>query len=385
MLEEKDALMACAGQARSWLLEQAAPFWSDIGRRPVGLFAERLAHDRTPDEAYYRIFVQARQIYVMGAAGALGWDGPWRALIKETITTLLQKARRDDGFFVHKLDRDANILDERADLYDQAFVLFALGVSGRALQDETYFDVAAELMGVLETWRHELGGFKEGEIVSSHVRRQNPHMHLLEAFWTLYEASGQERFKRAALEIAELCKTHFIHRPSGALLEYFADDWGQLEAAPGFTVEPGHCFEWAWLYEKLAADGVTGSEAVSDGLVGFARTYGIDEQRGVAINEVDLGGHILDDKARLWPQTERLKAGIIRLQRTGAKLDQAEVLSAWAGLQRYFHKTDQVLWHDKLQKDGTFLQELVPASSLYHIACGIKELCMSAGGVHQAP
>lgn len=379
MTEEKDALAACAVQARSWFLEQAAPFWSDIGRRPVGLFAERLTHDRIPDEAYYRIFVQARQIYAMWAAGTLGWTGPWRTLIKETMTTLLQKARRSDGFFVHKLDRDGNVLDARADLYDQAFVLFALAISGRALQDEQYFDKAAHLMETLETWRHESGGFREGEIASADIRRQNPHMHLLEAFWTLYEASGQERFKQAALEIAVLCKNKFIHRESGALLEYFADDWSQLRSPLGSTVEPGHCFEWAWLYEKLEAEGVAGSKAVSDGLVGFARAHGIDQRRGVAINEIDIEGRSLDDKARLWPQTERLKAGIIRLQRTGVAADKAEVLSAWAGLAHYFHKPDQVLWHDKLQQDGTFLTELVPASSLYHIACAIKELWTYAG------
>lgn len=378
MTKNKD-VAACAKEARLWLVEQAAPFWSEIGRRPVGLFAERLTHNHMPDEAYYRIFVQARQIYAMWAAGTLGWKGDWPGLIEETITTLLRKARRTDGFFAHKLDRDGNILDERVDLYDQAFVLFALGISGRALQDKKYFDEAEHFMAVLETWRHEFGGFKEGEIASPHVRRQNPHMHLFEAFWTLYEASGRTCFKQAAIEIAELCKSHFIDHASGALLEYFNDDWSQLGISPGFTVEPGHCFEWAWLYEKLEAAGVVGNATVSDGLVGFARAHGIDHQRSVAINEVDLEGHVLDDKARLWPQTERLKAAIIRLQRKGAAEDEAELLSAWAGLKSYFHEPQQSLWHDKLQKNGMFVNELVPASSLYHIACAIKELWTYAG------
>jgi mannose/cellobiose epimerase-like protein (N-acyl-D-glucosamine 2-epimerase family) len=37
-----------------------------------------------------------------------------------------------------------------------------------------------------------------------------------------------------------------------ALLEYFDADLQPAGGQEGCNVEPGHCFEWAWLFEPLA-------------------------------------------------------------------------------------------------------------------------------------
>ena len=52
-----------AAQARTWLLETAAPLWSTTGRTRSGLFAERMSLAGEPDESYFRTFVQARHIF----------------------------------------------------------------------------------------------------------------------------------------------------------------------------------------------------------------------------------------------------------------------------------------------------------------------------------
>ncbi|WP_246623424.1 AGE family epimerase/isomerase [Sphingomonas colocasiae] len=329
-----------------------------------------------PKDDYFRTFVQARHIYSMVAAGKAGWTGPWRMLVDETMRVLLVRARRADGFFVHRLDRDAEILDRRADLYDQAFVLFALGTAGGALAEPLFFDEAEALLDTIEAkWAHQRGGFSEGEIVDPSVRRQNPHMHLLEAFSALHEASGRKRFADAAFGIADLCRTRFIDPASGALLEYFDEDWTAAPGEQGRIAEPGHCFEWAWLFERLASWGGANAVAASDALTGFGRRWGIDRERGVTINEVLTDGVVINGKARLWPQTERLKVAVVRYHRTGSEEDLGEVADAWLGLRVYFLPGMPSLWRDKMNEDGSFIEELAPGSSLYHISCAIGELC----------
>jgi len=364
-----------SAEARAWLCDVAAPLWAERGRTTSGLFAERMTHAGDPDESYYRVFVQARHIFAFATIGRLGWEGPWRALIGETITTLVNGARRADSFFVHRLDAAAQPLDTRADLYDQAFVLLALANAGAALGEQRWFDVAEELLGTIErNWTHPAGGFTEGEIVDPRVRRQNPHMHLLEATMALAEASGRSVFAAQTEAIADLAAARFIDPSTGALLEYFTDT---LEPAPGIEgriVEPGHCFEWAWLFERLGAGGRADRLAVADGLTGFARAHGICASRGVCINEVLTDGSVRDATARLWPQTERIKAAAIRHRRTGREAEAAETAAAIRGLAQYYAVPVPGLWRDKLTADGTFIEELAPGSSLYHIACAYGEL-----------
>jgi mannose-6-phosphate isomerase len=361
--------------ARDWLLGTAAPLWSTRGRTASGLFAERMTLAGEPDDSYFRVFVQARHIFSFATAGRMGWDGPWQALIGETIEAVTKGARRADGFFVHRLDAKAAQLDGRVDLYDQAFVLFALAHAGAALSDSRWFDVAEELLDTIEQyWTHPAGGFTEGEIVDPRVRRQNPHMHLLEASMALAEASGRERFAALAESIADLAAARFIDPATGALLEYFTDDLQPASGVEGQIVEPGHCFEWAWLFERLGAAGREDRLAISDGLTGFARTHGICANRGVCINEVLLDGSVHNDTARLWPQTERIKAAAIRHRRNGSDAEAQDTAAAIRGLARYYDVPTPGLWRDKLKADGSFIEELAPGSSFYHITCAYGEL-----------
>ncbi|WP_137710472.1 AGE family epimerase/isomerase [Sphingobium sp. RSMS] len=372
-------MQRAATRARDWLLNVAAPLWAGRGRTASGLFAERMTLSGVPDATYFRTFVQARHIFSFIEAGKIGWTGPWRALVGETVDTLLTKARRADGFFVHRLTGDAAHLDGRADLYDQAFILLALAKAGEALDRPTLFDEAERLLDLLQAeWAHPLGGFTEGELVDPSVRRQNPHMHLFEAFIALAEASKRQRFMDAAVTIGMLCKAHFIDSETGALLEYFKDDWTPADGLAGRIVEPGHCLEWAWLFETLALFGWADSPGISDHLTHFARSTGICARRRVTINEVLTDGTTHNGNARLWPQTERTKAAVARYRRLGSEEEASEAAAAAAGLDLYLDVVMPGLWRDKLTPEGGWIDELAPGSSLYHISCAYGELARIA-------
>ena len=376
LLEEAAQITAIAASARDWLLEKAAPLWSTVGRTSTQLFAERILFNGDHEEAPYRVFVQARHIFSFVEIGRMGWDGPWRELISGTIDVLLNQSKRNDGFYVHSLNSAGHVHDGRADLYDQAFVLFALGKAGETLSRPELFDEAKSLIETLDHhWALPAGGYSEGEIVNPDIRRQNPHMHLLEAFLTLAQASGQEHFYHHATKMASLCRDHFIDAQTGALTEYFDTDWRPVNGVNGRIVEPGHCFEWAWLFEKMAEKGWRDGEMISDRLVQFARKSGIDRRRNVAINEVLLEGLEHKKSARLWPQTERLKAATARYKRTKSSIELNEVFLSDLGLRQYFLRNEPGLWRDKFNANGTWEKEpAAPGSSFYHITCGYSEI-----------
>ena len=162
------------------------------------------------------------------------------------------------------------------------------------------------------------------------------------------------------------------------MLEYFDAELRPLAGEDGRVAEPGHCFEWAWLFERLADWNAPEATAVSDRMAQFGRRHGLDPARGVAINEVLTDGSVRNAAARLWPQTERLKAALARLRRTDAEEEKAEAAAAYAGLVKFFETPRRGAWRDKLRADGSWVEEPAPGSSLYHITCALAELIDSA-------
>lgn len=368
-----------AVHARDWLFEAAAHLWRAELRGETPLFPERLSIDGEKEACPHRLFVQARHVFSYCEFGRLGWSGPWREMVHANIDFLLERGRRADGFYVHRFDHGGEVFDSRADLYDQAFMLLAFAHAARALGRPELFAAAEELGDALhERWRLPHGGYFEGEIAVCPPYRQNPHMHLLESFIALYNSSGAPRWRRDAKHIAGLCARSFLHSESGALLEYFDVELSPIEGEDGRIVEPGHCFEWAWLFETLAQWMTPDATRISDGMTRFARRHGLDHRRGVAINEVRIDGSIRDPAARLWPQTERLKAALARYRRTGEDLERAEAAAAYAGLVKYFETPARGAWRDKLKVDGSWIKEPAPGSSLYHITSALTQLIETA-------
>ncbi len=371
-------LLSCVKEAKTWLFEQAAPLWSTAGWRVDGMFAEELTMDAKALPTPRRLRVQARQIYSFCLIGQLGWSGPWREKASVGLDFLLRRGRRSDGLFGHTFSNVGILLDERADLYDHAFILLCFAQAAESLGRSELLDEAETLQDkIVSSWRHSNGGFSEGEVVGP-PRRQNPHMHLLEAAMALRRVSGKRRWAQLANEIASLCQEYFIESKTGALTEYFSDDWSPMSGETGRIVEPGHCFEWSWLFESKGTDP---DLKFSDRLSEFARSFGIDRARGSAVNEVLVNGTVRDAGVRLWPQTERMRCALARYQRTNDPDEANEAILAFRGLLRHFETVVPGLWRERFSSESGWITQPAPASSMYHIVGAITELVRATDNV----
>lgn len=347
-----------------WLTQHALPLWAGAGvDRPQGGFEELLGQDGRPVAAPRRARVQGRQSFVFATAGSLGWNGPWREVAGLGLEYLERHYKRDDGLYATLAGPDGVILDRTAMTYDQAFAILAAAALDRHGMGpgESY---ALGLLDRIEFLRrHSSGGFIEpGPCFLS-----NPHMHLFEAALAWIEAGGQARWRALAEQIGALALASFIDQKHGVLLEQFDSTWAPALDEDGDSVEPGHLFEWAWLLERWARQG-GGAEAHATALLLFGSgCRSVDAGRNVAIDET---GRTLQPRratARLWPQTERLKAALLLRQETEAR---AAAQSLW----RYLQTPQPGLWHDRMDREGYFADEPAPASSLYHIICAVASL-----------
>lgn len=375
-------LEAEARWAREWLFEAALPLWWQVGADPNGGFHEKIALSGEAVAAPRRLRVQARQAYVYIEAGRLGWQGPWREAARHGLSFLLERYRRPDGLYRTLVAPDGTPLDETADLYDQAFVLFALAQGHAAGLGDGLLETARSLVAALKReLGHPAAGFEEARARVLPLR-SNPHMHLLEANLAWVAAGVEAPFADVAREIVDLAALHLIDPSTGAIGEYYDGDWAFAADETGAVREPGHQFEWAYLLDLSSALLGVERRAESRRLYDFGARFGIDPARGAAVFALDADGAVTDPRARLWAQTERLRTALVFAAAAEEEARPPFVRAAqeaFATTRRYLDVPVAGLWRDQLLADGSFVEEAAPASSFYHIVSAFAVLLKEGG------
>ncbi len=376
MSEAFDKAAELCATLKTWLLKDAYPIWWEVGADHMrGGFYEKIAQDGTPVEAPRRARVQPRQIYAFAAAKALGWDGPAEAAVAHGLDFFLGRYLRPDGLVRTLVSPEGEPLDDSVALYDQAFAIYGLAVAYRLTGEARLQDIAVTLRDALiEHRKHPIAGFEEGSPRITPLL-SNPHMHLFEACLEWDEAGGDAQWRVLADEIANLALSRFVDPKTGGVREYYDGDWNAAPGLDGRILEPGHQFEWGWLlmrWGSLAAHPNAVEAALR--MIRIAEGPGVDPQRGVAFFSLldDMTPH--DLTARLWAQTERIKAGVLAAELTGDDIWWNTASAGAEGLLKYFDTPVPGLYRDRMQPDGSFVDEPAPASSLYHIVLAIAEL-----------
>jgi mannose/cellobiose epimerase-like protein (N-acyl-D-glucosamine 2-epimerase family) len=356
-------------QMRAWLAQSAYPLWAQAGYDHArGGFHERLGADGPVETDSRRARVQVRQVYAFANAPSMGWMGDPVPLVSGGLDFFLSHYRRADGLFRTLCAPDGAALDEQAFLYDQAFVLLALAASQKVLGPTSALIHESQALhsAIERLLRHHGPGFDSG-LPQRLPLLSNPHMHLLEAALAWEEVSHEPKWGALREELTDLALTHLIDARSGAVLEFFDQDWQPLSGDRGRTVEPGHLFEWAWLLQRCGGER---ANAAALRLIHLAERHGV--RRGVALNALLDDFTIHDAQARLWPQAERLKALSLAAVNDGRYWP--GVAQAGCAILRYIAVAPEGLWYDTLTVNKRFIAEPSPASSLYHLVAAIAQL-----------
>jgi mannose-6-phosphate isomerase len=373
-MDDKARIDQLHSQLSSWLCDAAYPLWSTKGVDPAGGFHERLAQNGQPLAEPRRSRVNPRQAYCFAMAPSLGWRGDSAALVKHGLDYWVARYQRPDGLFRTLVAADGTPLDDRVLLYDQAFGLLGLNVAAatgesRAERERQSLDLHALVM---KHMKRAGQGFESG-VPASLPLQSNPHMHLFEAALAGCEVcSESSMWKPLANELAELALSKFIDAKSGALREFFDAEWNPAEGVQGRIVEPGHQFEWAWLLLRWGGASNPRARAAAIKLIDIGEQHGV--RNGLATNSLLDDFSVHDAGARLWPQTERLKAAALAARCAGETRFLSIAVAAAEGLIRYLDCPTPGLWYDRIDATGNLVDEPAPASSFYHLVAAIAEI-----------
>lgn len=352
--------------AMDWLCQSAFPLWLEHGVDWAGGCFQEELHPETLRSGtdFRRLRVVARQIYVFAQAHRLGIKQAEDA-VELGLAFLRHHARQEDGGYAMRFDRSNTVIDVTRDLYDHAFVLLAYAHTGRREAARATLDYIDAALG------HVNGGWHES-VPNALPRRQNPHMHLFEAFLASADLLRETLYLDRADAIVDLFLDRMFQADAGGLPEYYDDHFVPHREGGRFVMEPGHHHEWVWLlseHRRIAASFgriPRDTRQAANALMATAERYGVNAE-GIIALELWSDGSMKQPATRVWPHTERIKA----LSRQGA--DAVQIETALGALWRFFDGVPAGLWCERWN-NGLVAGDAAPASTLYHITCALLEV-----------
>lgn len=260
---------------------------------------------------------QSRLVYVLLSGYEITGDRRYLDIARQGADFIVQKFHDPaNGGFFQRVDASGHPVDSAKHTYGHAFAIFALAHAFRVTKDERYREAATAAWQMVNLkLRDGEGGFhREASsdfAPSPSQRTQNPVMHLFEAMLALHEATGSPIALEGARSIGNFVTRRLLRGTAdgGAYIaEWYDAKWEPLRTKEeGGYIDLGHQFEWAYLLNAAAYQGVSGIyEAVAERVLNYAVKTGYDELAGGTFRAVYPDGTVAREKG-YWQQSECLR------------------------------------------------------------------------------
>ncbi|MFO7692179.1 MAG: AGE family epimerase/isomerase [Vicinamibacterales bacterium] len=341
----RSAIRAARDEAHTHLTRELLPFWLTRCRDDAhGGFITHFDQDgRDTGEDQKSLIAQTRTVFTMASAHRAGYGGGRCAeFARHGVDFLLDRMwDRQHGGFYWTVDRKGRVQIDKKILYGLSFAIYALSEYTLATGDPRGIEYAQATFDLVE--RHcadpEHGGYFE--MFERDWTRCGPgsgggdrktldvHMHLMEAFTTLYECSRDAVHRRALLADIGLLTRRILHPEFATGIPQFRADWrvapqikfdivwgwdrfaeGGAKPHAGDNTSYGHNVEFAWLLRHalhVVGEPSGPYEPIMRKQLDHAVASGIDyEFGGVYVEGPHDGGPAYDTEKEFWQQAEAL-------------------------------------------------------------------------------
>ena len=359
---------------QDYLFKNLLKQWLKHGLHPeLGYSYESLNHDWSVNPVgRIRLLTQCRQLYTFSHAYVETQDEQWLSPLKPLFEFILTHYWIGEAW-IFSLNDDLTVKDQHSDCYALAFVLLSFSYYFEATKDKRALKFIEYTHQFLQQkMACENGGFLEKfPKPKDRVRRQNPHMHLLEGYLAAYNATNSSAYREEIKKLLNLTTAHFFDSSSNSLIEFFHYDWSVHETL-GESIEPGHHFEWVWLLHQ--ANNIFPDQHyldIADSLWKKACDYGFDSKGGVYNQIHAKTGKVLDAEKRIWPITEYLKA--LCAHKPENPETQKHLVSSLEFLFKHYLMKDGS-WNEYLDAQNLAKSYPLPGTTSYHIFLGLIEV-----------
>ena len=339
---DKTLLQDYQSEISRHLTQELLPFWIErmVDRTHGGYLThfDQYGTDSGTDEK--SLISQTRSIYTLASAHRAGYGGGTFADLARHGVDFLLRHMWDEkyGGFYWMCDRSGKVIQDQKIVYGLSFAIYSLSEYTLATEDPKGLEYASRTFDLLQKYAVDThyGGYFEmfdrewnlsGPGSKGGDRKTlDAHMHLMEAFTTLYEASQTSVHRRKLMEIIEILKNRMMHSEYGTGIPQFFANW---EVAPQIKFEVvwgwdrfeesgkkaqasdntsyGHNVEFAWLLSH-ALDILNVErkpyEPLMSKAIDHALDNGIDWEYGGVYVEGPHKGGVYDREKEFWQQAE---------------------------------------------------------------------------------
>lgn len=276
--------------------------------------------------------------------------------------------RRADGGYAWVLGKDLEVVDGTRHCYGHAFVLLAAAAAAHA-GVEGAAGLAADTFDLVEERFWEEGhGLYADEIAEgdwsavSPYRGQNANMHMCDAMFWAWKATGEERYLDRAVALGQRLCVDLADEETGRVWEHFTESWEpdfgynrddpkNLFRPHGYL--PGHFAEWAKIL--LALERARAEDwmlPAARRLFDDAMDTCWDGQRGGMHYAFAPDGTVLDTDRYYWVFAEAAAAAAALAVRTGQERYWDWYARVWDYADRRFIDRVHGGWYRVLDADG---------------------------------
>jgi len=253
-------------EAEDHLVNELLPFWEArmIDKQNGGYIThfDKYGHDTGEDEK--SLIAQTRCLYTVASAYRSGYgDERYVGMAGHGADFLVDKMwDKKDGGFYWMADRKGNIKIDKKIIYGHSFAIYSLSEYTLATGDQRGIDYAEKVFDLIQKYCADTmyGGYWEmferdwtlcGPGSQGGDRKTlDVHMHLMEAFTTLYECTGRDVHRRKLLEVIELIINRILHPVYKTGIPQFYKDW---------SVAPQIKFDIIWGWDRFSEEGQKGN------------------------------------------------------------------------------------------------------------------------------
>ncbi|MHC4743112.1 MAG: AGE family epimerase/isomerase [Planctomycetota bacterium] len=342
MAVDSKLVAGCLDECQEHLTMELLPFWLDRCRdeRGGGFITHWDKDGKDSGEDEKSMLAQMRTIYTFSSAHRAGYGGGKCAeYAKHGVDFVVEKMWDEEfGGFYWTTNRKGEVAIDKKILYGLSFAMYSLSEYTLATGEKIGQEYAEKVFDLVKKHCADTmyGGYFEmfernwdlcGPGAGGGDRKTlDVHMHLMEAFTTLYECTGKSIHKRTLIEDIDLLLKRILHPEYATGIPQFTPSWeiapqikfdiiwgwdryeeGGQKANAEDNTSAGHNVEFAWLLAHatdIMGEGWDEYKDVIKKATDHGKVNGIDPEYGGVYTEGPHAGGVYDMEKEFWQQAE---------------------------------------------------------------------------------
>ena len=344
--------------------------------------------------------LNTRILWTFSAAARQTGDLPYRAVADRAYQYLMQYFLDEaEGGVFWMLDFRGQPVEPKKQVYAQAFAVYALSEYYLLTGQPEALQQAQEIFWLIEQYSRDKvkGGYFEAfsrdwspltdlrlsAKDANEAKTMNTHLHVLEAYTTLFRAAPDPEVRQALQSLVVLFLETFLDPKTAHLHLFFDENWVLKSDKISF----GHDIETAWLLHQAAetlGDPILIERARAAALRIADRTLavGFDPENHGLWNEADTHG-LTDRNKEWWTQAEAIVGFLEAWEISGDVRYADAAVRSWDFIEQHLLDQERGEWFWGLHADGSPDREqdkAGPWKCPYHNGRAFLEVMRRLGG-----